>query len=206
MKLASHAFWGDSLTDQMLATVGNAVTAGFIENVYDGGVGGDTSTQCKVRFLADATRRHWNQVIWIGYNNFSSGTTVKADIAAMVAQLNHSRYIIVSVLNNGNTANEQGPSGAGYLQIKQLNADLAALYGSRFYDLRAALVAYGVSIADANSVSYDAPPSTIQPVNIHLNATGYNSYAGPYIRAAMSTLGYLSADSLTSEVSASGGT
>lgn len=201
--IAAHAFWGDSMTTNMLANVGTPATQGYVENIYNGGVGGENSSEILARWQADSTRRNWNQVIWAG-QNWTTAVQLKADIASIVAALNHSRYLIVSVINDGTTATDQGPSGARYLEKVAANADLAALYGDRFFDLRAALVAYGVGIADAQSVNYDAPPSTYQPTDIHFNADGYND-AGSRIRTKLSDLGWLSDGTARQQIGMAGG-
>lgn len=196
------AFWGDSLTNGSVGTAATMTAAGYVENYWNGGVGGEASAAIKNRFLADRTRIHWTQVIWVGQNWDSQATTL-ASIAAMIAPLSHTRYLVVSTINNGNTATEQGPAGARYLEILALNAALEALYGSRFYDLREALVADGVAEADAQSVDYDAPPSYWQPTDVHLNDDGYTE-AQTLIRAKLNALGFLSEASLREAISLCG--
>jgi lysophospholipase L1-like esterase len=167
------AAWGDSLTagtnsnapypTQLSALTGN--------NVYNGGVGGETSTQIKARFDAAASKHSWSTIIWAGRNNYSDPTTVKSDIAAMVAALGHSRYIVISVLNS----NAEPSGSANYNTIMQLNADLAATYGSHFIDMRSYLVSlYNPGIPqDVTDHGNDVTPSSLRVDALHLNSSGY---------------------------------
>jgi lysophospholipase L1-like esterase len=201
---AATAFWGDSLTNSSAGSSSIMSAVGYTNDVYyNGGVAGNTSSDVLARFQAQLSRRHWNQVIWVGHN-WNSEAQILSDIANMVAEINHSRYLIVSMLNNGNDAAGQGPSGARYLEIVSLASSLSALYGTRFYDLRADMVAYGVGIADANSVNFDAPPSTYQPTDVHLNTDGYTD-AATRIRAKLDTLGWISEGVLRQQIGMAGG-
>lgn len=116
-------------------------------------------------------------IIWAGRNNFTSPVTVKADIAAMVAALGHQRYLVLSVLN-GDFANEYSGQ-ADYATLTTLNADLAAIYGTHFIDVRA----YLVSLYDPNNTQdvidhgHDIPPSSLRFDSIHLNNAGYQAVA-----------------------------
>jgi lysophospholipase L1-like esterase len=107
-------------------------------NILNGGVEAQTSTQIKTRFLNTPSLWGLPTIIRAGNNNYASPTTVKDDIAAMVAVLTTPNYLILPVLN-GRTE----PSGnANYISMMSLNTDLAAIYGSdHFFDDRALLVA-----------------------------------------------------------------
>lgn len=124
-------------------------------------------------FIPDAARamRARTAWIWAGRNNASAPGTVKADIAAMVAHLGHERFIIGGVIN-GNYENEFA-GGGQYAVITALNADLGALYGERFIDLRAALVAAADPVADAIWIERDTVPGSLRSDDIHLNDAGY---------------------------------
>ena len=158
------ATWGDSLTAGTGGTpfpTQLAALSGY--TVYNGGVGGDTSTQIATRMLGDTAKHSWPTIIWAGRNNYSDPTTVKADIAAMVASLNSQNYIVLSVLN-GSYGGYEIPGGAGYAYITQLNSDLASTYGSHFLDVRSYLVSlYNPSIPqDVTDHSNDTPPSSLR--------------------------------------------
>lgn len=174
------AAWGDSLTNSGggagLYPTALGRLAGAV--VYNGGVGGDTSTQIKTRMLADSTHYARPAIIWAGRNNFTSPTTVKADIAAMVAALGHTHYLVLSVINRNDTASEYS-GGANYTTITALNADLAALYGSHYVDVRSYLVSL-YNPLDAQDVidhGHDCPPSSLTTDGLHLTAAGYSAVA-----------------------------
>lgn len=181
------ACWGDSLTagtggtpyPAQLSTLSGYAT-------FNGGVGGNTSSQVKTRFDADTARRGYNVVFWVGRNDFGSGfdaawrTQVKADLAAMVAALGHSRYMVLSILNQ-NTAITGTAEHTG---IVTLNAELSTIHGSRYFDIRgylinSALDALGISPSaqDLLDIGNDVPPDSLRSDNIHLNTNGYLAVA-----------------------------
>jgi len=174
----NYAAWGDSLT---VGTGGTPYTTPLAtstgQSVYNGGVGGETSTQIKVRMLAATARLGNFTIIWAGRNNFNAPTVVKADIAAMVAALGHQRYLILSVLNQSVALEYSG--AADYLTIVQLNADLAALYPDNYLDIRAYLVSqYNAGIPqDVIDFGRDVPPSSLRSDAAHLNTAGYAAVA-----------------------------
>jgi lysophospholipase L1-like esterase len=141
-------------------------------SLFSGGVAGETSTQIKTRFLAasDATRGQKTS-IWAGRNNFADPTTVKADIAAMVAAFTGTNYIVLSVFNGAG----QGIGTPEYDTIIQLNLDLAATYGSHYYDMRAFFVAqYDPNNAqDVIDHAADITPTSLRTDTQHPNAAGY---------------------------------
>ncbi|MCK1430919.1 SGNH/GDSL hydrolase family protein [Bradyrhizobium sp. 87] len=179
--VSSIAAWGDSLTSGTGASVNNdylSQLSGLISGgrtLYNGGVSGNTSTQIKARFLVDTIHKGWITLIWAGRNNYTSPTTVKADIAQMVASLpSGARYLVLSVIN-GDYANEY-VGQTDYNTLVQLNADLATLYGARFVDVRTPLVAAGApggSSPSATDYAHDVPPTGIRFDQIHLLDAGY---------------------------------
>jgi lysophospholipase L1-like esterase len=139
------------------------------------GVGGETSTQIKDRVVAfNLARLSSTQIIWAGRNNYTSPTTVKADIAAMIAAFGHTRYLVLSIIN-GDYASEYAGE-ADYLTLTGLNSDLAALYGARFVDVRTPLVALGAPggfAANPTDYARDIPPSGVRLDNVHLLDAGH---------------------------------
>lgn len=172
----NFACWGDSLT----ANTGGIsyprqLQAGSLFVAYEGGVGGETSTQIRTRFLAATDKLDQNIVIWAGRNNYAAPTTVKADIAAMVAAIPHQRYLILSIPNS--TAEVSG-SGT-YNSIIALNNDLEALYGAHYFDIREYLVTNGLSDAgitptgtDTTDIANDCPPTSLRSDALHWNTAG----------------------------------
>jgi len=140
---------------------------------YNGGVGGQTSTQIASRQVADTQHVTWVTVLWAGRNNFMAGATVKADIARMVAHIKpNNRFVVMSLLN-ANTADES-KGGTRYNALIQLNKDLAALYPDNYLDIRTVIVqSYDPSnVKDREHFSRDVPPASLLRDHIHLNGTG----------------------------------
>jgi len=136
------------------------------------GVGGYTSTQIAARVSAYPGLHAMPTIIWAGRNNYASPTTVKSDIAAMVAQLNTDKFMVMSVINAHRTNELLGQ--ANYNIIMALNADLAELYGANYYDIRSDLVAaYDPNIAqDVQDFADDVPPTSLVDDGLHFNNAG----------------------------------
>ncbi len=172
------ATWGDSLTAGAGGTPYPTQLASLTgATVYNGGVGGETSTQIKARMLAATDKHAHPTIIWAGRNNYSSPETVKADIAEMVAALGHNNYLIIGVIN-GNYPSEYS-GGAGHTLITNLNSDLSETYGSRFIDMRQYLVSlYDSGIPqDVTDHDNDIVPSSLRSDSIHLTTAGYLAVA-----------------------------
>lgn len=144
--------------------------------VYNGSVAGETSTQIKARF--DAATSKWGYfTIFDVARNDSSFTTTKANLAAMIASLGHTRYLVIGVLCRQST-----PIGnAQHTADLALNAELLALYGSRFYDPQSYLVGlWDPNVAqDVTDYSNDVFPSSLEYSNdgTHLNSAGHIAQA-----------------------------
>ncbi len=184
--------WGDSLT---AGSPDNTISGNFPlvyksltnKNVINNGISGDTSSDIYRRFI-NATGEYTNSVIiWAGRNNFEDPATVLADIAAMVAALGHTRYIVLSILNGSTNPN---PS-LSYTQITSLNASLASVYGTRYLDVRSYLVSqYNPLIPqDVLDFAADVVPSSLRVVAdpIHLNTAGHSLVAN-YIYSQKATI------------------
>lgn len=173
------ATWGDSLTYGTGATLSYPTDFSALAGkpIYNGGVVGNTSTQIATRMLADVSRYSWPTIIWAGRNNYTDPTTVKADIAAMVAALGHTHYLVLSVIN-GEYANEYSGQ-ADYNTIVALNVDLSALYGSHYVDVRSYLVSLydPLDAQDVIDHGHDIPPASLRSGTIHLNDAGYAAVA-----------------------------
>ncbi|QQR40382.1 SGNH/GDSL hydrolase family protein [Devosia rhizoryzae] len=121
--------------------------------------------------------------IWVGRNNIADPDTVEADIAAMVQSLGHSRYLVGSILNGEGEA----MGSDEFDMIASLNADLAAQYGTRFVDLRAALMAaHDDSAGDLQDVATGVPPRSLRSNAIHLNLKGQAVVAQAFQAATLS--------------------
>jgi hypothetical protein len=149
----------------------------------NGGVGGDTSSQVLARFQASASAGQYASLIWVGRNDIDDGgvctgsqtaclNTIKANISAMVAASPRG-YVVLGVTNNA-----YEPSGnASYNAIVALNNSLASIYGSRFVDVRALLVAaYNPNNSqDVIDHANDCLPYSLRAFGdaTHLNTAGY---------------------------------
>lgn len=140
---------------------------------YNGGVGGETSTQIAARETIDTTHQAWPTIIWAGNNNYSDPPTVESDVASMVAHLGHSNYLVLSLLNGDYPDRYIGQSG--YIDIISINDSFAASYGNHYIDLRTYLVSqYDPNNAqDVIDHSNDIIPSSLRSDQIHLNDAGY---------------------------------
>lgn len=177
------ACWGDSETFGTGSTFGGypyALSALVAMPFYNGGVGGETSTQIRTRMIADTARYSNTTCIWAGRNNYTDGATVQADIAAMVAALGHDRYLVFGILNS--VTEISGTVAHG--QIVALNAALATTYGARFVDMRDyiindALAVMGITPTptDLANIANDVPPDSLRSDTIHLNNNGYTAIA-----------------------------
>lgn len=197
VSLATIACWGDSLTDGAGGAGTNypsVLASALSRSVYEGGVGGETSTQVKDRVLADVSHRDWTCVLWMGRNNYAAPQTVVADILACIDHLTPSapRVLVLSVLNGdysttiGDTTDEW-IGGDEYNQINVLNDELALSFGPSFVDIRRYLIDFGLRDAgitpttqDQTDITHDVVPSSLRSDKIHLNAAGY-TVVGNYV-------------------------
>ena len=171
---SSIAAWGDSFT---IGTGGGGTTyPGIFQSdsgvaVYNGGVSGETSTQIATRMLAATDKYTWPVIIWAGRNNYSSQSTVLADIASMVAALRTDNYLVLGILNNST----ETTGLSSYNSIIALNSALSSTYGSHYVDVRTYLVSqYNAGIPqDVTDHNNDVVPSSLRSDTLHLNAAGY---------------------------------
>jgi lysophospholipase L1-like esterase len=172
--------WGDSLTFGTGSTTGNdypSILSTLVNwKVYNKGIPGETSTQIKDRFVSFYTANSIELkkpiIIWAGRNNYPDATTIKADIATMIAMLPHKNYLVLGITNS----NPGEPIGnSGYTQIVTLNNDLSILYQGRFLDVRKWLVANYNQLLPQDVIDFglDVPPTSLLSDNIHLNNKGY---------------------------------
>ncbi|MEO8653533.1 MAG: hypothetical protein ABI409_05360, partial [Ramlibacter sp.] len=103
--------------------------------IFNGGAGGETSTQIATRMLADtAGHNTWINVFWYGQNNRMDPAKIKSDIAASVSNLasGNTRFVVLSVVNEATPEGSRG--GVEYASIIPLNNELAALYPQNYMD------------------------------------------------------------------------
>lgn len=201
------AMWGDSLTTQMLSdATGKLPIVNSGQNYFDGGYSGQDTPVIESNRSAVLWPWKYIQVFWTGTNSYLTADipTSIAALQRMVATVPHGLFLVMSGLNDGNAASGQGPAGSRYVYVTAYNARLAALYPNNYLDIRKALVDYGISISDANSLAYDSPPSTYQPTDVHLNTAG-RTFCANAIVTKLRAMGYLSADAMRTQVAAAGG-
>jgi hypothetical protein len=179
MAAAPVVAWGDSFT---AGAGGTPWTTQFqalsgIET-FTFGFGGETSTQIRDRMLADTVHVGDFAVIWVGRNNYDQTNVVIADIAAMVGHLTTSNFLIIGV-TNGSYGGYEIRGGEGWTFITQLNSQLSDIYGDRFIDIRAELIArYDPSSPqDVIDFNNDTVPTSLRYDAAHLNTRGYGVVA-----------------------------
>lgn len=162
--------WGDSFTN---GVGGSVPPLSLVLPTYRRrarGYGGETSTQILSHFAAEPSRFFDVSIIWAGRNNNSSPTTVKADIASMIASLHEPKQFVVLSIHNSSDE----PSGsAAHTRIVALNSDLETLYPSNFLDTREYLISQGNGTTDNTDVANDVVPSSLRSDILHLNDAGY---------------------------------
>ncbi len=171
--------WGDSFT---AGAGGTPWTVQFQAlsgvQTYTFGFGGETSTQIRDRMLAARTRAGDFTVIWVGRNNYDQTDVVVADIAAMVAHLPTTEFLILGV-TNGSYGGYEVQGGEGWTFITRLNARLGEIYGERFIDIRSELVARYDPNSRQDELDYrnDTVPTSLRSDAAHLNTQGYGVVA-----------------------------
>ena len=117
---------------------------------------------------------------WVG-NNFSTTNEVLTNLSAMVGQLGHGNYLVLSALHCTNFPPDTIIGNA----VTALNGQLAATYGARFLDVNAALQAAATTnAADQAWIAQDFVPSSLLSDYIHLTAPGYQ-LVGTNVAAAL---------------------
>lgn len=174
--LTNIAMWGDSLT----AAVYDNVDSISGVAVYNGGVGGETSSQIMTRFNADSTKRTHMNIIWIGRNddwsNSSTPTSLKSRVASAIETLtsagNSGRYLVIGVTISAVSGEYIGQLNGD--RIRTYNSEMAALYGSKFLDLNTVWVnAYDSGTPqDVIDFGNGVPPSSLRSDTVHPNSAG----------------------------------
>lgn len=162
-------FWGDSITAGWFPWISRM----YVQNgyIYNGGVGGETSTQIKARMLADTARYGKRTIICAGTNNYSSWpNTVLQDNIDMVAALGHDNYLILSPLGASTIPN--GSEGRTNLNLTK--AALSGQFGSKYVDIEQVLIDnYDPDIPqDVTDIGNGVTPSSLRSDIVHPNYWG----------------------------------
>jgi hypothetical protein len=193
------ATWGDSLTQgipgerEPWQTYLAAGDLGF-RQIFNGGYAGQDSEEIRDRMLAATGKHSWSTTIWSGRNDKSEfgswGQRTLDAIAAMVAALTaagNARYLILGVTNNGGEYAAAGGAAAdNYAAIVAINAQLATIYGARFWDVRSYLVNEGMAavgatptVDDLIDIGRDVIPTSLRvdATDVHMNSLGNEAIA-----------------------------
>lgn len=195
------AFVGDSMVSTLSGSGESVVDRLRLSTrriVIQGGVGGEVAASTLARVEAAPQYRMYTTPIWTGGNNYlvyPAGTEfvptciadIKTAIASIITYLGHTRYLVI-----GNVSGNAGGMNPVAIQVREakrdLNIDLAALYGRRFIDAAAIFQAYDPSDTTAAANLY--MPSVLAQDSSHPNAIGVNLIAIE-VRARMRSLGWL---------------
>ncbi|MEV5042689.1 SGNH/GDSL hydrolase family protein [Microbacterium sp. LMI1x-1-1.1] len=173
------ACWGDSMTEAGWPNGLREMRWPF-SGTFNGGVGGETSTQIRTRMLADTSRTSWTTVIWAGRNNYADVSTVLADIAAMVANLSHRRFLVLSVTNKSDGTESTG--SLALQRILALNEAIRDAYPEHYLDIRSLTVA-------ASGGAGDAPAPAWTSDGLH-PATVWNTFISSTVGAELRYRGW----------------
>ena len=204
------ALWGDSLTAGSTGfPAGNGLLwrerlstqLGADVGIDSRAVGGNTSADQKTVFDAQTSLHQYRHVFAVGSNNgwgvYANAALHQAaldslltDLAAMVAALGHTNYLVVGPLAR---ANGGGSNWSG-TEADQARARVAVTYeavrqlaGARFVDLKAALVAASDgSTADNLAIASGYTPDSLRVDEIHLNTAGQNAFIAALNAVAVS--------------------
>jgi len=167
------AIWGDSLTNGLFIPANKSWIASLPDyNIYNGGVGGNISTQIKDRMAASPDKYSYTTIIWAGYNDLVAPAAVEADITAMVNLLGmNNHFKILSIL----TGAIERKGSVRYTAAMEINNWIAKTYPDHYYDVRGYLVSlYNPALPqDVIDHDNDIVPSSLRVDHIHLTGAAY---------------------------------
>jgi lysophospholipase L1-like esterase len=154
-----------------------AVAIGDPNSVYNGSVGGSSSSDVLTRMQTDTIYRKSVRIILDKPNTGEVAETWLANIAKMVATQYTGRFLVISPTNGSPTDERAG--GVYYAMIVALNAALLARYPDNYLDARSYLVNFGLAHAgiaptsqDLIDVADDTIPASLRADTVHLNDYG----------------------------------
>jgi hypothetical protein len=163
--------WGDSFTQNAWLGSSQRYPAVLAQlsgrDVDNEGIGGQTSTQIRDRELADDKWFDRISIIWAGTNGPDAGSTVLADVTAMVNDRATDKFLVLPVIN---TADETVGT-SGYNSKMAVNAQLLAAYPGNFFDVRSRVIndLQGPTgpYPNAAAVSQDIVQTSLRADNLH---------------------------------------
>jgi hypothetical protein len=148
--------------------------------------GGTTACPANTPFVPDLPYRTRVNLIQIGRNDVGNLQDIQDRIAAIVATLGHTRYLVIGVSN----ASTEPSGSAGHTNVTNLNAALASIYGPRFVDIREYAINEGLAAAgitptaqDLTDIGNDVPPGSLRDDNLHPNGDWLELIAGQCVQA-----------------------
>lgn len=187
-RLLNIAAFGDSFTQLSYLTNPadrwtDLLAARLGRKVYNGGIGGQTSTQVTDRSIADIDYTDRAHIFFCGTNGPDSGHTVLGDIQAAVADLPAgSKYLILPSFNS----DTERAGSAGYINKMANNAAVAAAFPNNWLDIRSMLIALSLPsqpYQDSAAIANDVLSSQLRFDNgtsidaLHPNAVCVSIYA-----------------------------
>jgi lysophospholipase L1-like esterase len=124
---------------------------------------GPVSAPGAPQFVVDTPYANYLPVFWEGRDNYEYPSQVISDLAAQVATIPAGQnYLVMSVI----LVNRQNEwiGGISYDIIAKLNSQLAAIYGSHYFDIEKALVdSYNPAlITDVSDYNHDMVPTSLR--------------------------------------------
>lgn len=175
-----HA-WGDSLTSHLVWRLRER--SNFV-NATGHTFGGQNSSYVLTQFLAAPDTWKYPTVIWAGHNNVGDVAQVENDIKAMTDRLTGD-FRVLSLVYRKAWVDPVRASEAD--DADAVNAWLASTYGSKYVDVKTALLAGSDgSPQDQADVAKGLTPTSLRSDDIHINAGGYD-YVADAINASIGT-------------------
>lgn len=173
---------GDSLTNTVGRTnYPEVMAARYGFNVVNGGRNGNTSTQIKDGVANAEGLEIMTLSACIGRNDLALLSTIRANAAALVADLPHDRFMFHAIPNGPNEYGG-GSAEATYNLIMAVNNALASDFGPHHYfDSRAWLIKYGLqsvgitpTAQDLIDIGHDVVPESLRyaPSDFHYGTAG----------------------------------
>jgi lysophospholipase L1-like esterase len=177
------AVWGDSWAAGSGSSLDstrwvNQIQTMFVrrQDVYEGGVGGNSTSDELTRVNADTLFPH-ARFVFVDKINTSTGET-PAMWESNVAQILQHPTGNVLVLS-GPTGTGEGIGTQAYNDTQTINAWLAANYPNNYFDLRGYLISSGLAAAgitpttsDNSDIASDTIPGSLLADGVHLNDAG----------------------------------
>jgi lysophospholipase L1-like esterase len=160
-------FWGDSMTARGYPEKTGAVLTNV--NAINKGVGGETSTQIKNRFLAAPRYNSALTIIWVGHNNAAGvgkQEEVEGDIQAIIAGLTGGANYLVLTLASGSSTD----AGDGYTNITAINNWIVSTYPNNHFPAKTFLQSHydPNNAQDVIDIAQDRVPSSLRADATHL--------------------------------------